>query len=134
MSEILIVDDEPDIVSLTQKFLELGGFNTITCNNGKEALKIVEERYKDISLILLDIMMPGKSGYAVLEEIKTNEKYKHIIVVLFTVKSFNEDVQKGKKLGADAYITKPFSGKELLKRIKEILEKKDKEEDEEKED
>lgn len=129
MSEILIVDDEPDIVSLTQKFLELGGFNTITCNNGKEALKIVNERYKDISLILLDIMMPGKSGYAVLEEIKTNEKYNHIIVVLFTVKSFNEDVQKGKKLGADAYITKPFSGKELLKRIKEILENKDKEKD-----
>ena len=103
---ILIVDDEPDIVNLTQKFLELGDFNTIACNNGKEALKIVAERHDDIALVLLDIMMPGKSGYAVLEEIKTNEKYKHIIVVLFTVKSFNEDVQKGKKLGADAYITK----------------------------
>ena len=129
---ILIVDDEPDIVNLTEKFLNLGGFITITCNNGKEALKIVEERYNDISLILLDIMMPGKSGYAVLEEIKTNEKYNHIIVVLFTVKSFNEDVQKGKKLGADAYITKPFSGKELLKRITEILEKKDKDKEKEK--
>ena len=129
---ILIVDDEPDIVNLTEKFLNLGGFNTITCNNGKEALKIVDERYNDISLILLDIMMPGKSGYTVLEEIKTNEKYNHIIVVLFTVKSFNEDVQKGKKLGADAYITKPFSGKELLKRIKEILENKDKDKEKDK--
>lgn len=129
---ILIVDDEPDIVNLTEKFLNLGDFNTITCNNGKEALKIVDERYNDISLILLDIMMPGKSGYTVLEEIKTNEKYNHIIVVLFTVKSFNEDVQKGKKLGADAYITKPFSGKELLKRIKEILENKDKDKEKDK--
>ena len=74
-----------------------------------------------IELILLDIMMPGRSGYSVLEHVKNNEKYKDILVVLFTVKSFNEDVQKGKRMGAYAYITKPFSGKELLNRIKEIL-------------
>ena len=108
---ILIVDDEPDIVNLTEKFLNLGKFNTITCSNGKEA-------------ILLDIMMPGKSGYSVLEEIKGNELYKDIIVILFTVKSFNEDIQKGKKLGADGYLTKPFSGKQLLKFIQDQLEKK----------
>ena len=122
---ILIVDDEPDIVNLTEKFLKLGDFDTITSNNAKEAMKMVEENYDKIALILLDIMMPGRSGYSVLEEVKNNEKFKDILVVLFTVKSFNEDVQKGKKLGADAYITKPFSGKELLNRIKEILEKKD---------
>lgn len=120
---ILIVDDEPDIVNLTEKFLKLGEFNTITSNNAKEAMKMVEENYDKIALILLDIMMPGRSGYSVLEEIKNSEKYKDILVVLFTVKSFNEDIQKGKKLGADDYIVKPFSGKELLKRIKEILEK-----------
>lgn len=120
---ILICDDEPDILTLTQKFLEMGGYTTIACNNGKEAMKIIEENHEEIDLILLDIMMPGKSGYNVLEEIKTNENYEHIIVVLFTVRSFNEDVQKGKRLGADFYITKPFSGKELLKRIDEILKK-----------
>jgi len=120
---ILIVDDEPDIVNLTEKFLKLGDFNTITSSNAKEAMKMVEENYKDIALILLDIMMPGRSGYSVLEEVKNNDKFKDILVVLFTVKSFNEDVQKGKKLGADAYITKPFSGKDLLSRIKEILNK-----------
>lgn len=118
---ILIVDDEPDIVNLTEKFLKLGEFDTISCNNGKEAIKIIEERYKDIALILLDIMMPGVSGYDVLSKIKTNEQFKHILVVLFTVKSFNEDIQKGKKLGADYYITKPFSGKELLNTITNIL-------------
>ena len=122
---ILIVDDEPDIVNLTEKFLKLGEFDTITSNNAKEAMKIVEENYDKIALILLDIMMPGRSGYSVLEEIKNSEKYKNILVVLFTVKSFSEDIQKGKKLGADDYIVKPFSGKELLKRIKEILEKQD---------
>ncbi|MBY8984724.1 MAG: response regulator [Candidatus Lokiarchaeota archaeon] len=121
---ILIVDDEPDIVNLTEKFLKLGDFDTITSNNAKEAMKMVEENYNRIALILLDIMMPGRSGYSVLEEIKNSDRYKDILVVLFTVKSFNEDVQKGKKLGADAYITKPFSGKDLLKRIKDILEKK----------
>jgi len=120
---ILIVDDEPDIVNLTEKFLKLGDFNTITSSNAKEAMKMVEENYKDIALILLDIMMPGRSGYSVLEEVKNTDKFKDILVVLFTVKSFNEDVQKGKKLGADAYITKPFSGKDLLSRIKEILNK-----------
>lgn len=120
---ILIVDDEPDILNLTEKFLKLGNFQTITCNNGKEAMKIIEERHDEIALILLDIMMPGKSGYSVLEEIKSNDNYKDIIVVLFTVKSFNEDLQKGKKLGADGYLTKPFSGKELLKYVKEIIKK-----------
>ncbi len=120
---ILVCDDEPDILTLTKRFLEMGGYNTLTCNNGKEAMKIVEEKYQDISLILLDIMMPGKSGYNVLEEIKTNESYKHINVVLFTVRSFNEDVQKGKRLGADYYITKPFSGNDLLRRVDEIIKK-----------
>ncbi len=118
---ILIVDDEPDIVNLTEKFLKLGEFGTLTCNNGRDALEIIEEKFQDISLVLLDIMMPGTSGYSVLKEIKQNEKYKHIIVILFTVKSFNEDIQKGKKLGADGYLTKPFSGKELLKYVQEKL-------------
>jgi len=118
---ILIVDDEPDIVNLTEKFLKLGDFNTITCNNGRDAMEIVKTSHDEIALILLDIMMPGTSGYSVLKEIKTNEKYKDIIVVLFTVKSFNEDIQKGKKLGADGYLTKPFSGKDLLKFVKEKL-------------
>lgn len=118
---ILIVDDEPDIVNLTEKFLKLGDFDTITCNNGRDAMEIVKDKHDQIALILLDIMMPGTSGYSVLKEIKTNEKYKDIIVVLFTVKSFNEDIQKGKKLGADGYLTKPFSGKDLLKFVKEKL-------------
>ncbi|MBN1215740.1 MAG: response regulator [Candidatus Lokiarchaeota archaeon] len=118
---ILVVDDEPDILNLTEKFLKLGHFNTITCSNGKDAVRIIEEKHGEISLILLDLMMPGMSGFEVLQVIKNSEKLNHIIVVLFTVKSFSEDIQKGKKLGADYYITKPFSGKELLKQIQEIL-------------
>lgn len=123
---ILVVDDEPDIVNLTQKFLELEKYNTITCNNGKEALKIVEEKFDEIILILLDLMMPGVSGYDVLRNIKSSDLYKDILVVIFTVKSFNEDIQKGKALGADGYITKPFSGKDLLKYVKNLLKEKGK--------
>jgi CheY-like chemotaxis protein len=120
---ILIVDDEPDIVALTQKFLQLGEFSTLTSNNGKEALKIIEERYPDISLVLLDVMMPGLSGAEVLSKIKSREEYEHIKVVLFTVKSFQEDIERGRNLGADGYITKPFSGKDLLEYVKNILKK-----------
>jgi DNA-binding response OmpR family regulator len=123
---ILIVDDEPDIVNLTEKFLKLGNFNTITCNNGKEALKTLEEHYMDIALVLLDIMMPGLSGWDVLSNIKSESKYSDILVVLFTVKSFKEDLEKGQDLGADGYLTKPFSGNNLLEYVKEILKKKNK--------
>ncbi|MFO8017094.1 MAG: response regulator [Promethearchaeia archaeon] len=119
---VLVVDDEVDILNLTQKFLKLADFNTITTSNGKEAMKILEKRYDEIALVLLDIMMPGLSGYQCLEEIKEHEKYEDIPIILFTVKSFNEDIQKGKKLGADGYLTKPFSGKELVKYIEEKLE------------
>ena len=118
---ILITDDEPDIVSLTEKFLRIGQFNTITCNNGKEALKILEDSYSEISLVLLDVMMPGVSGTEVLEIIKAKKDYEHIKVVLFTVKSFREDIEQGKMLGADGYITKPFSGNDLLEYVKKIL-------------
>ncbi|MFX1236688.1 MAG: response regulator [Promethearchaeota archaeon] len=118
---ILIVDDEPDIVNLTDKFLRLGGFKTLSCNNGKDALNEIELNHEEIKLILLDVMMPGLSGFDILKEIKSNKKYDDIIVVLFTVKSFNEDIQKGRALGANGYLTKPFSGKELLKYVQEKI-------------
>jgi len=118
---ILICDDEPDIVNLTKRFVQLDSFKTITCSNGKECLKSIEEKHEEIVLILLDLMMPGKSGFEVLRDIRSKESYKDIRVVLFTVKSFKEDIEKGKELGADGYITKPFSGNELRDYIKKVL-------------
>lgn len=119
--KILIVDDEPDIVILTEKFLELENFQTISCTDGNEALRIIEEEYNQIALVLLDLMMPGISGYEILKSIKSNEKYKNILVVLFSVRSFTEDIQKGKELGADGYLVKAISGKELINYVKTIL-------------
>lgn len=124
--KILIVDDEADIVHLTEKFLELENYDTIPCTNGKSALEILEEEYRSIALVLLDIMMPEISGYEVLKMIKSNEKFKHILVVLFSVRSFAEDVQKGKQMGADGYLVKAVSGKDLINYVKEILKKEKK--------
>ena len=122
-NSILICDDEPDIVSLVQRFLQLDHYDTLTCSNGKEALKVLEERHEDIVLILLDVMMPGISGFEVLRTIKSTDAYKNIKVILFTVKSFKEDKEKGNELGADGYITKPFSGNELREYVKKTLNK-----------
>ncbi|MHA1240984.1 MAG: response regulator transcription factor [Promethearchaeota archaeon] len=122
VKKILIVDDEEDITNLTEKFLQLEKYETITCNNGYDALNIVEEKHEDIALILLDIMLPGMNGYEILTEIKA--RYPKILVVLFSVKNFFEDIQKGKELGADGYLVKAISGSEIIAYIKDILKKK----------
>ena len=122
VKKILIVDDEEDITNLTEKFLQLEKYETITCNNGYDALEIVEEKHDDIALILLDIMLPGMNGYEILTEIKA--KYPKILVVLFSVKNFFEDIQKGKELGADGYLVKAISGNEIIAYVKNILKKK----------
>ncbi|MEJ2295061.1 MAG: response regulator [Candidatus Lokiarchaeota archaeon] len=131
--KILIVDDEPDIVNLTESFLQLENYDTLTCNSGGDALKIIEKHHKEIMLVLLDIMMPHIDGYTVLEKIKSNEKYKEILVILFTVKNFKFDIIKGKELGADGYLLKAISGKALLDYVRKIL-KDNKEEDEKEEE
>ncbi len=125
--KILIVDDEEDIVNLTEKFLQLENYETLTCSSGSEALQIVEEKHEDIALVLLDIMMPNLNGYEVLKSIKSNEKFNHILVVLFTVKNFFKDIKKGKELGADGYLVKAISGNEIVNYIENLLKKKKKE-------
>lgn len=123
--KILIVDDEEDIVNLTEKFLQLENFKTLTCSNGIDALTIIEKKHEDITLVLLDIMLPGMDGYEILTEIKS--KYPNILVVLFTVKNFFKDIKKGKELGADGYLVKAISGNEIINYIKNLLERKKKE-------
>ena len=120
--KILIVDDEEDITNLTEKFLQLENYDTITCSNGFDALSIMEEKHEDIALVLLDLMLPGMNGYDVLIEIKS--KYPKILVVLFTVKNFFEDIQRGKELGTDGYLVKAISGNEIITYVKNILKKK----------
>lgn len=117
---ILLVNDDPDLLDLTEKFLKLGDFNTITCSNANELLRVIEERYNDIAMILLNPMMQGLNENEFLKSVKSDDRYKHILVVLFIDKNFIEDIWKDKTLGADGYITKPFSGKELIGNIEKM--------------
>ena len=84
-------------------------------------MKIIEEKHEQIALVLLDIMMPRMDGFTLLKIIKGNEKYKDLLVVLFSVKNFQFDIMKGKELGADGYLVKAISGKELISYVKNIL-------------
>lgn len=118
---ILIIDDEPDILDITEKFLTQEGYNTYKAPNGKFGLDLLKDKSNEIALVLLDIMMPGQSGFVVLKEIRANKTYKGIKVLLFSVKSHQSDVEKGMKLGADGYIVKPISGKDLISTIKNVL-------------
>ncbi|MHA1231715.1 MAG: response regulator [Candidatus Helarchaeota archaeon] len=118
---ILVVDDEPDTVRLARRLLELAGLEVITAYDGEEALKkVYDERPK---LVLLDIKIPKIDGYEVCRRIKSDENLKDTIVIMFTAKVFEKDRKKGIAMGADAYITKPFSGEELVNMIKEHLKK-----------
>lgn len=94
--------ENEDITNLTEKFLQLENYETITCSNGYDALDIIKEKHNEIALVLLDILLPSMSGYDILAEIKS--KYPKILVILYTAKNFFEDIQKGKELGADGYL------------------------------
>ena len=113
---ILIVDDDENIRNLLSIYLENEGFNTIKAENAKEALEILAE--KEIELILLDIMMPKIDGLTVLENIRT---VSDIPIILLTAKSQEEDKLYGYDIGADDYITKPFSPKILVAKVKALL-------------
>jgi DNA-binding response OmpR family regulator len=119
--EILIVDDEPDIVVPVQFLMEQQGYHVITTNNGEDGLDLIYQYKPD--LVLLDIMLPGIDGYEVCEIVRLNPDYRSVKIVFFTAKGRKMEIAKGLALGADAYITKPFSNAELVAKIKELLEK-----------
>lgn len=131
MKKILIVDDEEHIVELLKYNIEAEGYETITASNGAEALEKVEKEKPD--LILLDLMLPVINGIEVAKEIKSKSNLSDISIIMLTAKSEEDDKIKGLNLGADDYITKPFSVKELLARVNAVLRRtaKDKEDVEE---
>jgi two-component system KDP operon response regulator KdpE len=113
---ILVVDDEPQVVQLIKMNLELEGFHVITATNGYEAM---EKAIKDMpDLVILDIMMPGIDGFEALKKIR---EVSSTPVIFLTVKGTELDRVRGLDLGADDYITKPFSPRELVSRIKAVL-------------
>ena len=117
--KILIADDEPNIVTALEFLLERAGYTTQVARNGEEALAAVAADRPD--LVLLDIMMPVKSGYEVCRRIREQPEWRHIKVVMLSAKGRDAEVTKGLAMGADLYVTKPFSTRELLGQIEALL-------------
>jgi len=118
--KILIVEDEEDIRELVKYNLEREGFTDLRAvETGEEAVNLVKTFLPD--LILLDLMLPGIDGLTVCRKLKNNEKTEHIPIIMLTAKSEESDVVVGLEMGADDYITKPFSNKVLLARVRSVL-------------
>lgn len=113
--KVLIADDEPNIVTALEFLLTRGGYDVSVATNGEDALALLESYVPDV--LLLDVMMPVKSGYEVCQRIRERAEWSHIKIVMLTAKGREAEVNKGVSLGADLYITKPFSTQELIDRI-----------------
>jgi len=116
---ILVVDDEIYIVHILDFSLGMEGYEVVTALDGEEALRKATESKPD--LIVLDIMMPKMDGYETCKALKSDERTKDIPVILLSAKGRNVDMQTGYDVGADEYITKPFSPRKLVDRINTML-------------
>jgi two-component system alkaline phosphatase synthesis response regulator PhoP len=116
---ILIVDDEEDVLELVQYNLDRSGFRTETASSGEEALSKARKSSPD--LIILDLMLPGIDGLEVCKKLKSEVKTEHIPIVMLTAKGDESDIVTGLELGAEDYVTKPFSPKILIARVRRIL-------------
>jgi DNA-binding response OmpR family regulator len=117
--KILIVDDEPNIVISLEFLMKKEGFEIAIANDGDDALAKVDSFNPD--LVLLDVMMPRKSGFEVCEALRADPARSGLKIVMLTAKGRDTEVAKGLAIGADAYMTKPFSTKELLAMVKAML-------------
>ena len=116
---VLVVDDEPNIVMSLRFLMEREGFEVEVAPTGEEALKALEKAPAD--LVLLDVMMPKLDGFEVCQRIRNNPDWQGTKVIMLTAKGRDVERDKGLALGADAYVTKPFSTRELVARVKEML-------------
>ncbi|PJE39927.1 MAG: response regulator [Flavobacterium sp.] len=119
MRKILIVDDEPNIVMSLEYTFKKNNFEVFIARDGQEALEILQNQLPDV--IILDVMMPLVDGFETLEQIKKNERLQHCKVMFLSAKNKESDIEKGMALGADAYLTKPFSIKKVVEQVNELL-------------
>jgi len=119
MKTILVIDDEKDLINLVDHNLSLEGFLVLGAKNGLEGLDIAKKHKPD--LILLDIMLPKMDGWDVCKQLKSSNETSHIPIIMLTARAQETDKVLGLELGADDYITKPFSARELIARVKAML-------------
>jgi DNA-binding response OmpR family regulator len=117
--KILIADDEPSIVAAVEFLLKRGGYEVRVARSGDEALELIEGSPPD--LVLLDVMMPGRSGYEVCKRLRERPDWKDLKIIMLSAKGRDAEVSRGLSLGADVYITKPFSTRDLMAKIQDLL-------------
>lgn len=118
-SKILIADDEQNIVISLEFLMKREGFEVSIAQDGEEAVEKIRAELPD--LVLLDVMMPKKSGFEVCQEVKADPALQSVRILMLTAKGRDTEVAKGLALGADAYMTKPFSTRELVERVRNLL-------------
>ena len=117
--KVLIADDEPNILISLEFLMKREGHQVLLARDGVEALALI--RSERPALVLLDVMMPGKSGIEVCQAVRADETLAGTLILMLTAKGRDTDVAKGLGVGADGYITKPFSTRELAQRVREML-------------
>ncbi|MEM0952232.1 MAG: response regulator [Cyanobacteria bacterium P01_H01_bin.74] len=119
--KILSVDDSKIIRVIFKNIVETLGYELLEAENGKQALEVLEANYADIALIILDWNMPVMDGFTCLQEIKANENFKHIPVMMATTEGERTNIIKAVQAGAQNYVTKPFNQEDLMIRVSECL-------------
>ena len=119
MAKVLIADDEPNIVTSLEYLMGKKGHEVRSARNGDEALELVKTFRPDA--ILLDVMMPRMSGYEVCQKIRERPEWRNTKIVILSARGREAEVHKGLSLGADAYLTKPFSNQQLIEMVEELL-------------
>jgi DNA-binding response OmpR family regulator len=117
--KILAVEDDASVLEMTKKRLELAGYDVITATEGMEGLS--KARSENPDLIVLDLILPDLNGYQICAMLKNDSKYRNIPIVMLTSRFQTKDVAEGFKVGADAYITKPFNKENLLVQIDTLM-------------
>ena len=119
MKKILLVDDEPNIIMALEYSFKKKNYEVFIARDGSEAIEIMNHNIPD--LIILDIMMPNVDGYETLEYIKRSDHLQHLKVIILSAKNKESDIQKGLDLGADKYLLKPFSIKNLTEEVQQLI-------------
>ncbi|MCM2308317.1 MAG: response regulator [Pseudomonadota bacterium] len=119
--KILIADDEPNIVISLEFLLKREGYEVVVARNGVEALVRVRAERPDMAI--LDVMMPQRNGFEVCQDLRQDPEFKDLRIMMLTAKGRDTEVSKGLALGADVYMTKPFSTRELVAKVKALIDR-----------
>ncbi|MDP1650651.1 MAG: response regulator [Rubrivivax sp.] len=119
-TKILIADDEPNILISLEFLMKREGYEVHLARDGQEALDALRREHP--RLLLLDVMMPNKTGFEVCQEARNDDSIRSTLILMLTAKGRETDIVKGLAMGADAYMTKPFSTRELVQKVREMLE------------